>query len=623
MIDSVINYNIQSLNQTYEEIGDQFNEVHHNLTYNIEKFNRKKKQINSFSTQKINACLQMIKREKQLTEYANNLILKQQSLKSKKKYYSKKSDAEIQIIDEETEKANNRLQLIFKEKRRLIKRKQELQIEHKKISEIIIKASSALELLKNNEIETETLADYNNVLSTMETNNETTIKKIERKKEKIEQAKDSIIFLNTSIMKLKIALQDTQIDHQSVKSKILAVQARFNKIKNEINEFKEEMQKKQSDILNKASNLKQVEANLVDFKSTIQIHCDSIKQKLCAYDLAITETRQSINTKTIDISLKNDKIKELNVGEINFEEQKEMVLKKAFDKTAELKKSENQVNLLNQEIISILHQKKEIKISLNKENIDLSQIQCDMQASIPLINELTQYFNKIDDALITEEALDKLYKEINDKKNQKMPDFNQFQEIKDKKFQMQQIIKSLSNDIVLETDCTNQLNQITQEQEKKNLNYKNMSIELAEKISQVKNINDPLLLSLNSQPTIENVTNLIQTLQMKRSKRLERKARDNETLQKRYNELVKRINIRKRKMKRQVDSIEKEKDEYDILPDEEKLVFKSIDSLYLIVNDEVLLWKKEKFHEDDTLLCSYEKQMEDLYDKLDEFFIRK
>ena len=204
-----------------------------------------------------------------------------------------------------------------------------------------------------------------------------------------------------------------------------------------------------------------------------------------------------------------------------------------------------------------------------------------------------------------------------------MPDFNQFQEIKDKKFQMQQIIKSLSNDIVLETDCTNQLNQITQEQEKKNLNYKNMSIELAEKISQVKNINDPLLLSLNSQPTIENVTNLIQTLQMKRSKRLERKARDNETLQKRYNELVKRINIRKRKMKRQVDSIEKEKDEYDILPDEEKLVFKSIDSLYLIVNDEVLLWKKEKFHEDDTLLCSYEKQMEDLYDKLDEFFIRK
>ena len=424
-------------------------------------------------------------------------------------------------------------------------------------------------------------------------------------------------------MKLKIALQDTQIDHQSVKSKILAVQARFNKIKNEINEFKEEMQKKQSDILNKASNLKQVEANLVDFKSTIQIHCDSIKQKLCSYDLAITETRQSINTKTIDISLKNDKIKELNVGEINFEEQKEMVLKKAFDKTAELKKSENQVNLLNQEIISILHQKEEIKISLNKENINLSQIQCDMQACIPLINELTQYFNKIDDALITEEALDKLYKEINDKKNQKMPDFNQFQEIKDKKFQMQQIIKSLSNDIVLETDCTNQLNQITQEQEKKNLNYKNMSIELAEKISQVKNINDPLLLSLNSQPTIENVTNLIQTLQMKRSKRLERKARDNETLQKRYNELVKRINIRKRKMKRQVDSIEKEKDEYDILPDEEKLVFKSIDSLYLIVNDEVLLWKKEKFHEDDTLLCSYEKQMEDLYDKLDEFFIRK
>lgn len=623
MIDSAINYNIQSLHQTYEEIGDQFNEVHHNLTYNIEKFNRKKKQINSFSTQKINACLQMIKREKQLTEYANKLILKQQSLKSKKKYYSKKSDAEIQIIDEETEKANNRLQLIFKEKRRLIKRKQELQIEHKKISEIIIKTSSALELLKNNEIETETLADYNNVLSTMETNNETTMKKIERKKEKIEQAKDSIIFLNTSIMKLKIALQDTQIDHQSVKSKILAVQARFNKIQNEINEFKEEMQKKQSDILNKTSNLKQVEANLVDFKSTIQIHCDSIKQKLCAYDLAITETRQSINTKTIDISLKNDKIKELNVGEINFEEQKEMVLKKAFDKTAELKKSENQVNLLNQEIISILHQKEEIKISLNKENIDLSQIQCDMQASIPLINELTQYFNKIDDALITEEALDKLYKEINDKKNQKMPDFNQFQEIKDKKFQMQQIIKSLSNDIVLETDCTNQLNQITQEQEKKNLNYKNMSIELAEKISQVKNINDPLLLSLNSQPTIENVTSLIQNLQTKRSKRLERKARDNETLQKRYNELVKRIIIRKRKMKRQVDSIEKEKDEYDILPDEEKLVFRSIDSLYQIVNDEVLLWKKEKFPEDDTLLCSYEKQMEDLYDKLDEFFIRK
>ena len=167
MIDSEINYNIQSLHQTYEEIGDQFNEVHHNLTYNIEKFNRKKKQINSFSTQKINACLQMIKREKQLTEYANNLILKQQSLKSKKKYYSKKSDAEIQIIDEETEKANNRLQLIFKEKRRFIKRKQELQIEHKKISEIIIKASSALELLKNNEIETETLADYNNLLSAM------------------------------------------------------------------------------------------------------------------------------------------------------------------------------------------------------------------------------------------------------------------------------------------------------------------------------------------------------------------------------------------------------------------------------------------------------------------------
>ena len=103
MIGSPIRSKIQSLHQTYNDIGDQCTEVHHNLKYNIEKFHRKKEMINSFSTRKINACLEMIQREKKLTEYANSLILKQQSLKSKKNFYTKKSFSIIQVIDEEIE----------------------------------------------------------------------------------------------------------------------------------------------------------------------------------------------------------------------------------------------------------------------------------------------------------------------------------------------------------------------------------------------------------------------------------------------------------------------------------------------------------------------------------------
>ena len=74
-------------------------------------------------------------------------------------------------------------------------------------------------------------------------------------------------------------------------------------------------------------------------------------------------------------------------------------------------------------------------------------------------------------------------------------------------------------------------------------------------------------------------------------------------------------------MKRQINSMEKEKDDFDILPDEKKIIYRSIESLYERVEEQLLLWNRSDKSE--SLLNLWEKQMEDLYNKLDEFVIRK
>lgn len=621
MLDPTLNHDIQTLHKTYNEIDNQFDEVHNNLSYNIEKFKMKKERINSYSTHKINTCLKMIKREKQLTMYANSLISKQKIINNKKKLLQKQIDVETKTLDEEIERANIQLQAIYKIKRQLLNKKQDLQIEHEILSSKIRNTTSALEETSLREIEKNTFFNKSQTLKIIEESNSKLTSKIEKRNNKIQIICESTIFLNKSIIQLKIALQNAQISNQSIKAKILVSQTRLNKVQNDINEFRNEIHNKQKYISDQTLKLKEEESKLANYKNTAQIHCESIRHEINAIKISTNEVKKLINDKTVDISLKNDQINEIKVTIINLKEGKESALDNSIIKTDQLKKSTDRIIELNNNIQSITQQRDETKSLFIKENLNIQEMKKIEENSIPLVKECIQLFNKIDNEINIENSLIKLSKEIENKSKQKLPSFNNDQEVKLSKDQHLQIIKSLDNEIQIENSNQKKLLQYIKSQQKKNIYFQQMKKEIESQIKQTKIFNDPILLSINSEPNIENVKLLIESLKLKREKRISRKTRDNETLQKRLNELTKSINIRKRKMKRQINSIVKERDELDILPDEDRVVFKSIESLYEIASKEILLWNNSE--ESEKLLNSWVKKMEDLYNKLDEFILRK
>lgn len=621
MLDPTLNHDIQTLHKTYNEIDNQFDEVHNNLSYNIEQFKMKKERINSYSTHKINTCLQMIKREKQLTMYANSLISKQKTIKNKKKLLQKQIDVETKTLDEEIERANIQLQAIYKISRKLLNKRQNLQNEHEILSSKIRKTTSALEETSIREIEKSTFLNKSQTLKIIEESNSKLTSKIEKKNNKIQTICESTIFLNKSIIQLKIALQNAQISNQSIKAKILVSQTRLNKVQNDITEFRNEIRNKQKIISDQTLKLKEEESKLINYKNTAQIHCESIRQEINAIKISINEVKKLINDKTVDISLKNDQINEIKVTIINLKEGKESALDNSIIKTDQLKKSTDRIIELNNNIQSITQQRDETKSLFVKENFNLQEMKKIEENSIPLVKECIQLFNKIDDEIIVENSLIKLSKETENKSKQKLPSFDNDQEVKLNKDQHRQIIKSIDNEIKIENSNQKKLIKYIKSQQKKNIYFQQMKNEIENQIKQTKIFNDPILLSINSEPTIENVKLLIESLKLKREKRIARKIRDNETLQRRLNEFAKSINIRKRKMKRQINSIVKERDELDILPDEDRVVFKSIESLYDIASKEILLWNNSE--ESEKLLNSWVKKMEDLYNKLDEFILRK
>lgn len=621
MIARTSNYDVQTLHKTFDEISNKCDEVHYNISYNIEKCKKKKEKINTYSKHKINIYLQMIKRERQLTLYANNLISKQKLINSKKKQFLNRKDTEIQTLDEEIEKANIQLQAIYKEKRKLVKKKDDLQIKNNILSATIQKTTSILEQIGLREIEKESYYNNNRNLALIEDDVNKLTKKIEKRQLKIEKISDSFNSLNKSIIQLKIAIQNVQINKNSMKAKIFSSEARLKKVQNEINEFRNEIQSKQKNILDKTTSLKEEETNLLNLKNTAQVHCESIRQEINANKISMNEVKKLINDKTVDISLKNDQVNEIKVTIINLKEEKESALDTSIIKTEELKKSTDKIIDLNSNISSVTQQKEETESLLKKENSELQEIKNVVENSLPLVEDCIQLYNKIDDCLTVEESLNQLIKETENKKKQGLTNLENDQEIKTKKIQVQKIIKLLKNEIKIENANQNQIIQNIQAQQNQNLKYQQNLIEIENKIKEAKMINDPILLSIKSEPTFENVSHLIEALKFKREKRISIKKRDNEILQRRLNELAKSINIRKRKMKRQIESITKEKDEFDILPDEDKIVLKSIGSLNELVSQDILLWNKSD--EVDSLLHSWENQMENLYNKLDEFILRK
>lgn len=302
-------------------------------------------------------------------------------------------------------------------------------------------------------------------------------------------------------------------------------------------------------------------------------------------------------------------------------EGKENALDQSISKTDQLKKSTDRIIELNKIIQSISQEKDKTKVQLNEENLKLQEIKKVVEDSLPLMEECIQFYNKIEVAFQAEEALAELIKESDDKNKLGLPNIKKNPKVKEEKARALKMIESLNNEFELEKINLIKSLKSMQNQRKQNLIYQKMKIQIEDKIKETKVFDDPILLSIKSDLNIENVSTLIKSLKLKREQRIERKKRDNGILQKRFEELTKRINIRKRKMKRQINSMEKEKDDFDILPDEKKIIYRSIESLYERVEEQLLLWNRSDKSE--SLLNLWEKQMEDLYNKLDEFVIRK
>ncbi|OHT13155.1 hypothetical protein TRFO_16820 [Tritrichomonas foetus] len=570
------------------------------------------------TAQQISTHKQLIEREKQLTKYAKDLVERKNSIKIKKKKFRIKYEKQLQNIAQEYEENINVLQRVKEQGNGIKQAEKELYSQTDNLTRQIVTTTQKIANTLQQEKKIEE-ALHEDELNYYEDMNEKMKTKILAAKDKISQIGRDIMEFNSSIVHSNMKLATLKMEAQTYNSKIQNSQAKIEMAHDDFNNYYRNLQNKHQQQFDQIMNCKKDEMKLYDLKNMLEIKCSNIQQKIGVID-NFTEELESTSKKYQNrIKTMKHVIHGKNEEKEKYTEEKKQILQKIDEKNNERQKNVYQLSNLTKEIEKVTQETNLIKSSITENVEEIKAANETIENTEAPVEEYSKCLDKMESADLISIQLQNELKSVLEKE---FPKIETFPEIINEKKEKQISIQILDNDITQEKETTEEIREMLHaSQEKVELLNNEKNIILG-KLKQAQQYDDSILLKLNEPPTVENVTNLVNQFSSKREQRLQRKKRDNETLQKRYKDMIQRIDLRKRKMKRQAESLEQQMTDIGIVPDEERLGIHNIGSFIKCIQEDNEVWMKFDGNNSDVLLHKWEKRMDCLYDELDEFFMR-
>ena len=619
---------ISELISSYESIDEfdlKFEEVQKELYSKFRQNRLKKEKIKILHSHQKSAFMSLIEREKQLAQYANIIKTKMITMKNKQKKYKEKVKNKNETIDQECKELILNDAKLDQEIDKLMKRKGEIQINKQQINQQIDHLSNQVDIIA---IQKDSTKDMLSKAIQSQKDNEIALLKeeIATDKKNIEKVDKSINSITYLISQNNITLSCVNSEYLGYSLKIQNLQANFTSshIDHE-KQLKTMLSEKTSyykEMLNSITNKDNITIN----SQYLSNQCSKIQSKIDDAENSLAKLSDELQQKQNNIINENNELLNYEKETQNIIYQTEQLKTDIQSKANIIEKNAEYIKKLSDEKLKASEDKSEINLNIKTENIEIEKVKDNCKLIESQANEYIDLANKLETALLVLSENNKTYESLKEAPNSNIIEDDVI--IKEKSCLIN-LSNNYNSQISVENDTINDLKQKIAEKETYLTKMNDEKKELEDSIKETveKCMSDPIMKNIpeTSPSLVENTENFLHNISMKRQKHIQTFGKNILKLEKRYKDAFKLNQMRKRKMKRQINSLKSFPFQMECFNDEQNICFHSIYSFNKLIDLEIANWKNDSTIEQisEELIRQWDSKMDQLYDAFDEFCLKQ
>ena len=584
------------LERCCDEVDRQFNEIHRNLVVNVRKVENRSRQINQVNLDRGKSYREIVEREAQLNVYASMILDRSKSLRAARERTRKYLQEMRAHLKNETEAKTRQLQELtdretaLKESQRALSEVtealyQKIVERRKQIDELVDRYEMSV-----SNIEEMTSVDYERSIAQSEKSIEAMKCEIPEMDEQVAALKDAVCELEAARAKLKISRETVDVDMATAKDTLKSLSVMF---KQNINEAKgqiiEQKQKKKMWKMQRQEIEEEAQAVMTQTKgNAAKIECED-------KDLAVVEAK-----------LAKEKEKVIQVQE----------------SLSILEDEQRQTETKLKEVQEQVQEKEEMASQYTVRIADLAQereqIQCEQTIAATEKTTIVESASNLEENEKSAEALLEVYQQLDAQTQEEAelaamlqtltptdtiepdPEVQQLQQA------TEQQVQACEAEVEQETqELASTQQQIATIESHLNASKSQLS-DMQDALTKVSQVSDSLWKG-KSQPTLDSVTEFVESSTTRRNKRVQSKQKAVHTLENRVEETHTRIALLRDRLIHQRSMVHSHS--AISITNKADLVFQSV---LRSITDELSVWKSISADETETALDRWQAQLADL-----------
>ena len=587
-----------------DEVDRQFNEIHRNLVVNVRKVENRSRQINQVNLDRGKSYREIVEREAQLNVYASMILDRSKALKAGRERTRKYLQEMRAHLKNETETKMRQLQELTEREMALKENQRALsEVTEALYQKIVEKRKQIDELVDRYEmsvssIEEMTSIDYERSISQNQKSIETMKGEIPEMDEKVAGLKDVVCELEAAKSKLKISRDTVDVDMTTAKDTLKSLSAMFKK------------------------NIQEVRGQIIEQKEKKKMW-KSQKQE-------IEEESQVILTQTKGNATKIEcEDKDLAVVEAKLAKEKEKVMQ-VEESLSILKDEQKQTETKLKEVQEQVQEKEEMAsqytVRIAEMTQEREQIQSEQAIAATEKTTIIESASNLEENEKSAEALLEVYQQLDAQTHEEAEIAATLQTLTptdniEPDAEIQQLQQSTEQQVQA---CEAEVYQETQDLAATQQQIETIESHLNASKSQLSDIQDALakvsqfsdtLWKGKAQPTLDSVTEFVESSTTRRNKRVQSKQKAVHTLENRVEETHTRIALLRDRLIHQRSIVHSHS--AISITNKADLIFQS---LLRSINDELAAWKSISADGTEAALNRWQEQLAGLSDEIDSFF---
>ena len=587
-----------------DEVDRQFNEIHRNLVVNVRKVENRSRQINQVNLDRGKSYREIVEREAQLNVYASMILDRSKALKAGRERTRKYLQEMRAHLKNETETKMRQLQeltereMALKENQRVLSEVtealyQKIVEKRKQIDELVDRYEMSV-----SNIEEMTSIDYERSIAQNQKSIEAMKGEIPEMDEKVAGLKDVVCELEAAKSKLKISRDTVDVDMTTAKDTLKSLSAMFKK------------------------NIQEVRGQIIEQKEKKKMW-KSQKQE-------IEEESQVILTQTKGNATKIEcEDKDLAVVEAKLAKEKEKVMQ-VEESLSILKDEQKQTETKLKEVQEQVQEKEEMAsqytVRIAEMTQEREQIQSEQAIAATEKTTIIESASNLEENEKSAEALLEVYQQLDAQTHEEAEIAATLQTLTptdniEPDAEIQQLQQSTEQQVQA---CEAEVYQETQDLAATQQQIETIESHLNASKSQLSDIQDALakvsqfsdtLWKGKAQPTLDSVTEFVESSTTRRNKRVQSKQKAVHTLENRVEETHTRIALLRDRLIHQRSIVHSHS--AISITNKADLIFQS---LLRSINDELAAWKSISADGTEAALNRWQEQLAGLSDEIDSFF---